>query len=67
MKLWFIKGYIGFQLAAFMDFGHAWNTSEEFDLDNFITGYGVGFRLLLPGLQIAIFGDFGHRNKTRGK
>jgi len=39
---------LGGQIALFADFGHAWNVSEQFKLNNFIAGYGAGFRLLVP-------------------
>jgi outer membrane protein assembly factor BamA len=44
----FFTGYIGLQLAAFGDFGQAWNEADAFGLDEFIDGYGVGLRVLIP-------------------
>jgi outer membrane translocation and assembly module TamA len=48
----------GFQIAGFYDFGHAWNTSDEFTWDNYIKGYGFGLRLLLDTVGM-IRVDFG--------
>ncbi|MFQ5753324.1 MAG: BamA/TamA family outer membrane protein, partial [bacterium] len=39
---------VGLQLALFGDLGIAWNESQEFNTDNFIGGYGLGLRLLVP-------------------
>ena len=39
---------IGFQGALFGDLGIAWDESEEFRKDNFIGGFGLGFRFLIP-------------------
>lgn len=44
----FFTAYIGLQVAVFGDFGHAWNESSEFALNQFIGGYGVGLRVLIP-------------------
>jgi outer membrane protein assembly factor BamA len=38
----------GLQLCAFADTGLAWNEAGQFELDNFISGYGVGVRILVP-------------------
>ena len=40
--------YVGLQVAGFVDYGLAWDESQEFATNNFITGYGVGLRLLVP-------------------
>ena len=44
----FFTAYVGLQIAGFADLGHAWTGSREFALDQFIGGYGVGLRILLP-------------------
>ncbi|GMR24093.1 MAG: hypothetical protein BMS9Abin37_2589 [Acidobacteriota bacterium] len=44
----FFTAYIGLQLAAFADFGHAWSESKDFAMNQFIGGYGVGLRVLIP-------------------
>lgn len=49
---------IGLQVALFGDLGIAWNTSDQFDKDNFIGGYGFGLRLLTPFVNMFRF-DFG--------
>jgi outer membrane protein assembly factor BamA len=54
-KVLMLKGSLGFQVAMFADLGHAWNRSDEFTLDNFIGGYGVGFRLLVTGMGLVRF------------
>lgn len=47
-SLSFFTAYIGLQLAAFGDFGHAWSEPSDFALNQFIGGYGVGLRVLIP-------------------
>ena len=47
-SLSFFPAFIGLQLAAFGDFGHAWNESNDFAVNQFIGGYGVGLRVLIP-------------------
>ena len=44
----FFTAYVGLQLAGFADLGHAWTESREFAIDQFIGGYGIGLRILLP-------------------
>jgi len=39
---------MGLELAAFIDTGLAWNTSNQFNTDHSRTGYGFGIRTLLP-------------------
>ena len=56
-QLAFLKMDVGMQLAAFWDAGTAWNTDKRPD-DNFITGAGVGVRLLIPAVDMLRF-DFG--------
>ncbi len=46
--LGFFKIYLGLQLAAFGDLGHAWNASRELAIGRFIGGYGLGLRVLVP-------------------
>lgn len=40
----------GLEAAAFVDWGVAWNRSEDFDADHARTGAGVGLRWLLPAV-----------------
>ncbi len=50
-----IKGfslYTGLQFAVFSDFGIAWSDSSEFTYDNFISGIGIGLRLLIPFVDV---------------
>lgn len=49
--------YLGVGLAAFADFGIAWDASDQFSGENFINGYGVGFRFLVPFIDVIRF-DF---------
>lgn len=44
--------HFGVQLTAFGDFGLAWNEKSEFALNNFIDGYGVGVRFLVPFVKM---------------
>lgn len=53
VKLFGLTMSAGVQIAAFTDFGHAWNYKNEFKFSNFIAGYGVGMRLLIPFSGIA--------------
>jgi outer membrane protein insertion porin family len=39
---------LGVLAAAFVDSGIAWDKGEEFKSSNFLTGYGVGVRFLVP-------------------
>ncbi len=54
-KFLVLKGALGFQVALFADLGLVWDRSDEFKLDNFIGGYGAGFRLLVTGLGLVRF------------
>jgi outer membrane protein assembly factor BamA len=51
VKLWKIQAYIGIQLAAFWDSGIAWTESNQFAANEFINGYGVAFRLIVPWVE----------------
>lgn len=42
---------LGLELAAFGDAGVAWSDPEDFNIDRMRSGYGVGARLLVPGLD----------------
>ncbi len=42
---------IGLEVATFGDVGLAWNDPRELNLDRTRSGYGVGVRLLVPGLD----------------
>jgi outer membrane protein assembly factor BamA len=48
-----IKYRGGLALAAFGDWGLGWDQGTDFSSKNFIDGYGVGLRLLLPIVQVA--------------
>jgi outer membrane protein assembly factor BamA len=55
-----IKGFnvhLGIGLAAFTDFGIAWDRSEQFAGESFIDGYGFGLRFLVPFVDVIRF-DF---------
>ena len=47
----------GLQFAVFGDFGTAWDNADEFS-KNFIGGFGVGIRILMPWVQTVRL-DFG--------
>lgn len=62
---WGIKYRGGLSLAAFADYGIGWDEGPEFATDNFIDGYGLGLRLLLPIVQVARFDvAWGDRGKS---
>lgn len=46
---------MGFELAAFGDVGVAWSRSQDFSLNRTRYGYGVGFRVLLPAIEMVRF------------
>ena len=51
--------------TAFCDFGIAWNETNEFATDNFLTGYGLGFRLIVPSVNLIKFDlGFGGDDKS---
>ena len=54
-KFWFLNADIGFQLAAFTDAGLVWNNGGSFGGNKFIAGYGVGFRFLVPFINMLRF------------
>ena len=56
---------IGFQGALFGDLGVAWDESEEFKKDNFIGGFGLGFRFLVPFVNMFRF-DFAFGESGEG-
>jgi outer membrane translocation and assembly module TamA len=41
----------GIEAAAFVDWGIAWNGSDEFEPSRSRTGFGVGLRWLLPAIN----------------
>ena len=47
----------GLELAALGDIGIAWDTSNQFALNRFRGGFGLGLRLLTPGTGMTRF-DF---------
>ena len=40
------------QAAAFVDTGITWNKGDQFEGSNFLTGYGLGFRFLVPFIDV---------------
>jgi len=44
--------FIGFELALFGDVGKAWGNSEDSGSDRFLSGYGIGLRLLMPFVNV---------------
>ena len=38
----------GFQMALFADYGAVWDQKNQFAANNFLTGYGIGFRFFMP-------------------
>ncbi len=38
----------GFQVALFADYGAVWDEKNEFAANNFLFGYGIGFRFFMP-------------------
>ena len=42
---------LGLELATFGDAGVAWSDPQDFNIDRMRSGYGVGVRLLVPGLD----------------
>ena len=47
--------YLGIEIAAFADFGIAWDEPEQFSTRNLLDGYGVGFRLWVPYVNLLRF------------
>ena len=64
LKIWNLKLRLGLQLAAFGDFGTAWDESDQFT-KNFIGGAGFGVRIMLPWIQMLRF-DFGFGQSGAG-
>ncbi len=46
---------LGLQLAFFLDAGIAWNEGNQFAMDRFKLGGGIGVRLLVPGVDMVRF------------
>ena len=44
--------YIGFEMALFADGGKAWGDSTGFGDRGFLTGYGIGLRILMPFVNV---------------
>ena len=42
---------LGLEMAAFGDAGLAWSRSNDFNMARSRAGYGVGLRLLVPGME----------------
>jgi len=56
----------GLQLALFGDYGVGWEESDQFAASNFIGGFGVGVRLLIPIVGMARLDvGFGERGLTK--
>jgi outer membrane protein insertion porin family len=55
----------GVQICLFGDFGIAWNQRNQFKVNNFISGYGVGLRILVPIVGMTRI-DFGWGQKNKG-
>jgi outer membrane translocation and assembly module TamA len=45
----------GLQICVFGDIGTVWNEAGEFDLSEFLGGWGVGLRLLVPIVGVVRF------------
>jgi outer membrane protein insertion porin family len=58
VRIWKMNNLFGLQIAGFADLGHAWSSEADFTLDNYISGYGLGLRLLIPKTGMLRF-DFG--------
>jgi outer membrane protein insertion porin family len=56
---------LGVLAAAFVDSGITWNKGEEFKSSNFLTGYGVGVRFLVPFVDMIRF-DVGWGEENGG-
>ena len=48
LSLFGLTADIGLQAALFGDLGVVWDESDAFETDNFIGGYGLGLRFLVP-------------------
>ena len=46
---------MGFELAGFSDVGVAWSRSQDFSLNRTRIGFGAGFRVLLPAIEMIRF------------
>lgn len=44
--------FIGFELALFADAGKAWGNSGDPGSDRFLSGYGLGLRMLMPFVNV---------------
>ena len=44
--------FIGFELALFADAGKAWGNKQDPGSDKFLSGYGLGLRLLMPFVNV---------------
>jgi outer membrane protein assembly factor BamA len=47
---WSVSAGLG--VAAFVDYGDAWNNDQESDVDRGRIGYGLGLRALVPGINM---------------
>jgi outer membrane protein assembly factor BamA len=50
-KVWIIKWRMGFQIGVFGDLGTAWTEYEDLR-ENWIGGFGAGFRLSMPVITV---------------
>ena len=60
-----IKYSGGMQIGLFTDTGIGWDKENQFAMNNFITGFGVGLRFLVPIVGMARL-DFGFGQKGKG-
>jgi outer membrane protein insertion porin family len=65
VRVWKLNTLLGLQVAGFFDLGHAWSTNNEFTFDNYISGYGLGLRLIIPKVAMIRF-DFGLGESGKG-
>ncbi len=55
----------GLQIALFSDYGSIWDEKNEFAANNFLLGYGIGFRFFMP-LVGMLRVDIGWGQKGKG-
>ena len=55
----------GLQIALFADYGAVWDEKKEFAANNFLFGYGIGFRFFMPIVGVLRV-DIGWGEKGKG-
>ena len=55
VSMWRFSVSTGLKLAAFVDVGTAWNTESQLRRSRVRTGYGLGIRWLVPGVNVVRF------------